>query len=224
MKQSVLFLLALSLYLFSCTKEEGEDLPANFEGYTYLPLQANTEFQFRIDSIAYDDFTGTVDTFSYFRKEEIKAPVEDLGGRNTFPVEIYQRLNDSSRWTLIAHEYRYRGTYRYELERNSIAYVPLVFPPLEESRWNVNALNTDEEKVYRYDDLHQSFQLEGRNFDSTITVLQENQLSLINVLRAREVYGSGWGLIYRENEDYSTDISSGEIISGYKRYQYLISP
>jgi len=214
----------IGILLTSCSEDSEDELPPNFEGYSYLPLEVGQERIFRIDSISYDDFTGMVDTTVYFERTSIESTESDLQGRINYRTEIYRRNADSLAWQLRRTEFRYRGTYRYELNRGGIILLPLVFPPLQESRWNVNALNAQNEATYQYRRLNQAFQLEGLTFDSSITVLQKDVLNLINREKALEVYASGVGMIYSEDIDLETDINSGEIISGYERYRRLIQP
>lgn len=221
--QKFLIVFTLLFTLISCAKEDQEELPVNFEGYTYLPLTVGQELIYRIDSVAYDDFTGTVDTVVYFIRELIENKVEDLSGREVFRVNVYRRNSETLAWRQLRIEERYRGTYRYEVTRNSISYVPLVFPPLRESRWNVNSLNNLEEITYRYQKLHEPFSTGIKSYDSTINVLQKDQLSLIGREYEREVYASRVGLVYKENINLQTDINSGQITSGFERRQVLLN-
>lgn len=216
--------LILILAFAACSKDSNDELPQNFAGYSYLPLSVGEERIYKVDSIAYDDFTGTIDTVVYFLKERIQSEFQDLGGRKSYKVDIYQRSSDTLAWKQLRTDVRHRGVYRYELTQNGISTTPLVFPPLKESRWNVNSLNSGEEIVYRYQNLHQAFQSEERRFDSTITVLQKDQISLIGKEVAKEVYGSQLGLVYRESTKLQTDINTGQIVSGSERYQRLIKP
>ena len=221
--KKVVFILAVVLAVVSCAKDDKEELPANFEGYTYLPLTVGQEAVFKIDSITYDDFTGNIDTTVYFIREVVQEQSTDLSGRSIFKVAVYTRLNDSASWRQIRIDEKHRGTYRYELKKNSISFVPLVFPPLLESRWNVNSLNNGEEITYRYESLHQSFSIKGNAYDSTITVLQKDILSLIGREYEREVYASGVGLVYQEQINLETDINTGNTTKGFERrmYRYL---
>ncbi len=210
--------------LGSCGKDSDSEIPPNFEGYSYLPLEVGQERVYRIDSISYDDFTGTIDTVVFFERQLIVSTEEDLSGRTNYRTEIYRRDSIGQPWRLRSTELRYRGTYRYELNQGGNIYLPLVFPPLADSRWNVNAMNAQGEVIYEYQKLHQSFQNEGVTYDSTITVLQNEEFNLISTEKDIEVYASGVGMIYRENIDLNTDINTGDIESGSERYQRLIQP
>lgn len=224
MIRRILPFVILSLSLFSCSKETEDELPANFEGYTYLPLEVGQERIYQIDSITYDEFTGTIDTSLYYQRELIEDQLTDLQGAINYQVAIFRRTNDSVNWRRVATELRYRGTYRYEQNLGGIVYLPLVFPPLEESRWNVNALNAQDEQIFRYQNLHQSYSTIASTYDSSITVLQRELISLIGEEIAKEVYATGLGLVYKENIDLQTDINTGDITSGTERFQYLIQP
>jgi hypothetical protein len=210
--------------LASCRSDEDSEIPANFEGYSYLPLELGQERVYRIDSISYDDFTGTIDTTIFYERQLIVATQEDLSGRTNYRTEIYRRSADTLAWRLRSTELRYRGTYRYELNQGGNVYLPLIFPPLADSRWNTNALNAQEEIIYQYQNLHQSFQIDDNSYDSTITVLQNEEFNLISTEKDIEVYARGVGMIYRENIDLNTDINTGEITSGSERFQRLIQP
>ena len=206
------------MFVYACSDDDDEgDLPQNFEGYTYLPLKVGQSAEFRIDSIAYDDFTGTVDTIVYFQREEVRESFVDLAGRTSYRVDIFQRATDTVDWMKVRTDVKHRGTYRYELSIGSVPYVPLVFPPLAESRWDVNALNAQLEVTFRYQNLHQAYVTNQATYDSTITVLQRDQLSLIGKILDREVYASGLGLVFRENINHETDINSGAIVSGFEK-------
>ena len=219
----ILFLF-IALALISCNNEDDVDLPANFQGYTYLPLEIGQERIYQIDSISYDDFTGTVDTVIYFERQLIISSEIDLGGRINYKAEIFRRNADTLDWRLSSVELRYRGTLRYELNQGGNIFIPLVFPPLESSSWDVNSMNAQTEIIYEYQNLHQPYQLQGDLYDSSITVLQNDVLNLIERERDLEVYASGIGMIYKENIALETDIISGEIVRGFERRQYLIQP
>lgn len=221
-RQQLFIYILLSIVFIACSKDDSEDIPENFEGYNYLPLSVGSELIYRVDSVSYDDFTGEIDTVVYYIRELVESKGQDLGGRTEFNVGLYQRMNDSLSWRKLRVNRKHRGTYRYELTINSISFLPLVFPPLQDSRWNVNSLNTLEEVIYRYEGLHQAFKYSGRTYDSTITVLQKDQLSLIGREYEREVYAAGLGLVFKESIDLETDISSGDVTSGFIRRQYLI--
>lgn len=225
MFRSLTYLLfCCCVFLTSCRGDDDSEIPPNFEGYTYLPLQVGQERIYRIDSISYDDFTGTIDTVTFFERQLISAVENDLQGRRNYRIKIYRRNIDSLPWRLRNTELSYRGTYRYELNQGGITYVPLVFPPLAKSRWNVNALNAQAEINYQYQNLHQAFRIESKLYDSTITVLQNEEFNLISTEKDIEVYASGIGMIYRENIDLNTDINTGETTSGSERFQRLVKP
>ena len=78
-RKPFLFISILVLMISACSKDDSEDLPENFAGYNYLPLSVGLENIYLVDSIAYDDFTGTVDTTQYFIRELFEGTVQDLG-------------------------------------------------------------------------------------------------------------------------------------------------
>lgn len=121
-------LLAISLFLsflFSF-KDDGEDLAPDFEGYQYFPLEVGQTSIFKIDSVAYDDFTEEVDTFSYFLKEEVESTFVDGANRKAFKVIIYTST-DSTNWRLQKVISKLKLDLRAEIAEDNISIVPMVF-------------------------------------------------------------------------------------------------
>ncbi|MEQ8908582.1 MAG: hypothetical protein RIC95_05290 [Vicingaceae bacterium] len=216
MKKRHFILFSFLISLLACQKEdEGEEVEVFF-GYQYAPLAVGQERVFQIDSIVFDDFTGLSDTFSLQRREVIEANITTLDGKPAFRTQLFRRSNDTSNWILVKVFEQLRSDIRFEQRIDNFPVIQLVFPLRELSSWNANALNTAQEEVYRYDDLHESFQLDSVSYDSTITVIQREEVNLIQETYTEEKYASGLGMVYRYDEDLNLDIQSGEITSGYK--------
>ncbi len=216
MKRLVVIFLFLSS-LYSC-KEDGEDLAPNFEGYQYFPLEIGQTSIFKIDSIVYDDFTQEIDTFSFFLKEEIESTFIDGANRKSYRVAIYYSL-DTSNWRLQKVISKLRIDLRAEKTEENVTIVPLVFPIKQTSVWDLNILNTREEVKCRFKDINQSF----NDYDSTITVAQEEEISLIERKTSEEVYAANVGLVYTRKQDLKLDFSTAEIRSGYDLKKSLLS-
>lgn len=81
---------------------------------------------------------------------------------------------------------------------NGQDYVKMVFPPVEKSSWNGNVYNNLGEDEYVLKDVNKKVKINETVFDRTVTVVQQNDSTLVNQDKRIETYAMGVGLIYRE--------------------------
>jgi hypothetical protein len=200
----------LLIVLFSCKKEQE---PAFDFGYEYFPLDSGRFVIYNVDSIVYDDFTGTIDTFKYQLKEITTAFFYDLEKRPAYKVERYKRLNDTLPWEIKDVWAASRNSITAERTEENITYVKLYFPVKQGNYWNGNARNTLEPASYEYATVGTGNSFGGHSFTSTLKVIQLNKKNLIEDQYAEEVYARSIGMIYKRYKNVKTEVS-GEIISG----------
>ena len=86
----------MAIILFSCKKDDTVvDL-----GYNYFPESVGTFVIYDVDSFVYNDFTHTIDTFTFQVKEIIESVYKDNANRNTLRLERYYRGDASQDWLL----------------------------------------------------------------------------------------------------------------------------
>lgn len=220
-KLSTLLLLLLGLFFFSCQEDDDEQI-SFFRGYHYAPLETGMSRTYQVDSIIYNDFTGSVDTISLQRQERVGNAFTNLEGVRAYNCLIYERKGDTSAWVERKAYEELRNNLRYERRLDNQSVIHLVFPVSEGKRWNANALNPSEEVNYTYRDLHQAYTLFGHQYDSTVRVLQRETSNLISRIKTEEVYAINKGMIYRYDENLETDFD-GSVRSGYIATIKLIS-
>lgn len=220
-KLTTLLLVLFGLLLFSCQEEDDEQISL-FNGYHYAPLETGISRTYQVDSIIYNDFTGSVDTVSLQRQERVGNAFNNLEGMRAYNCLIYERKDDTSAWVECKAYEELRNNLRYERRLDNQSVIHLVFPVSEGKRWNANALNPNEEENYTYRDLHQAYTLLGQRYDSTIRVLQRENSNLINSVKTEEIYATNQGMIYRYDENLETDFD-GTVRSGYIATVKLIS-
>ncbi|HNQ13118.1 MAG TPA: hypothetical protein PKH65_08585 [Bacteroidia bacterium] len=179
--------------------EKNETTEAVYLGTNYYPSQVGYELIYDVDSIIKDKFTGLTDTFQYQIKERIDSIYIDNEGRPTMRVERYKRNTSNEPW--IIHRVwaaNKSNTYVHRVEEN-IRYVKMIFSVLANKKWDGNAFNTLGERIYRYQNAHTPGQVGTFNFDSTLTVLQYEDTTLINKDSYIEKYATNVGMFYKEN-------------------------
>lgn len=206
--------LIITLFFFSC-KEEKEELTKAYYGYNYFPIENNTVYSFKIDSIAFDDFTGSIDTFFFYRQYRILNQNLDISGRNRYQVQIWERTDSSSSWIREATFYWIRDTKRIEEQIGNLSSIPIIFPVQKDLTWNTNLLNTIPERNYLFSKVHEANSFEGQFYDSVAVVIEEQEENLIEKKISKSYYAAKYGLVYREKEDLRTSLN-GTILSGFK--------
>lgn len=219
MKRLLLTLL-VSLSLFGC-KDDSSDEEAIYFGYNYIPINTGQTSIYQIDSILYDDFDNSIDTLSFQRKEVVLNSFKDDAGRNAYTVERSIKNDDSSNWVIQKVISYTLTSSRFEKKEGNLTSINLVFPISKNKKWDGNAFNIKDELEFSYTAINQPLNISGLIYDSTLTVLQENEFNRIQQFFAEEKYATNVGLVYREDNQLNTDLD-GEIRSGYKSQMTLL--
>jgi hypothetical protein len=213
MRKSGLFFFLLNLLFLvnSCQKNETVS-PVN--DYLYFPLNQNSYWIYEVDSIFYNDFTSTIDTFQYQIREFVESNLDSALATKTVRAEHTRRNTANEQWTLERAFSMTLSKERAERFENNIRTVKLVFPFREALRWNGNAYNSNDPQDYRMTDIHKSATLNGISYDSTVTVVQIDFENLIERKKYVEIYARNVGLVSREIIDLKTQVD-GTIINGF---------
>jgi hypothetical protein len=217
-----LLLLLSGLFFICCSKEKVPQPEQIAMGYEYFPLEKGNFWVYQVDSIVYNDFTQTTDTFSFQLKEMVESDYLDNENRITHRIERYKRADSISPWKLTNVCSICKTSNRVEKTENNVKIIKLVFPVKEGIKWNGNAFNYKETWNYQYQETNKPFILSQVSFDSTLCVLQKDEFNLIESQYYAEKYAKNVGLIYIKNEDLKTEIN-GKISSGLKYTQTLLN-
>ena len=99
-----------------------------------------------------------------------------------------------------------------------------IFPLNINVVWNGNAFNGQEYQEYVLESLNIAYEQNSLAFDSSLTVIQNYKLNLLQYESAKEVYVTDIGLVYKENIQVEFESGNTNNISqGFEFYQELIS-
>jgi hypothetical protein len=188
---------ALSFFFFACKKDK--EITAIDLGYEYYPNKIGNFVVYQVDSLYYNDFTGTIDTFNFQIKEKITENFSDLSNRESQRIERYYRKNENENWLLKDVWYLNRTSNTAEKVEENVRFVKVIFPLKKEMTWNGNRFNSLGEKNYTLTKLHEPFTIGQLNFDSTIYISQEADSNLIEKKIAFEIYAKHIGLVYKKS-------------------------
>lgn len=225
---AVLFLMACTGFVLALDSCKKDPPPTVDLGLNYFPANVGHYVVYEVDSTVYDDFNHDTDVYRYQVKELIESEFTDNEGRPALRIERWiKNYNDtipysSMPWTLSRVWYAVRTLNQAERVEENIRYIRLVFPVKENTTWNGNAQNTIGEWDYEYENVDEAFHAGNTHFDSTLTVIQKNDINLLEHRFYRERYARNIGLIEKSVIDVQdTALVVGvavldRIVRGYK--------
>jgi hypothetical protein len=182
---------------------------------------------YNVDSIVHGTNDNNNDDSVYYYhfqiKEVIDTPFTDLQGRERQVVIRYYRPDTSQAWTIrnvwsqwLSSQY----AYRYE---DNIAYHKMSFPISNQINWNYNDMNTLDEIVFEFNDIHHSGTYNSFSFDSTVTIILkdwEDYDNPVERIYEEEVYAAGVGVVFKRSDDLRKNV--GVVVSGTE-YQQVVA-
>jgi hypothetical protein len=170
-------------------------------GYAYFPLETGAFLEYDATETQYA-LTGPPTTRTYQIREVVGEAQPDATGAPTFRLERYRRAGDTQPWR-IDSVWTARQTPELALRtENNLPFVKLIFPLAEGQRWDGNALNGRGPDPYELRELHRPRAVGAQTFDRTLTVVQQNDSTLVSLDRRTEIYAEAVGLVYRERTQF----------------------
>ena len=202
--------------LYSCSKQSESLNSASLTDY--FPLQTGKSFLYRLDSTIPASFGRSLIVKSYQAKDSIESTFTDNQGRLSY--RIFRLIRD----TAGIQPWRFGATFMatpthqaIEYVDNNLRFLKLHAPVTEGYLWKAHSfidtksINTTvaylDEWEYEYQDVNQSYQLFNKNYDSTVTVFQQDETTPPGPFDpnnyqqrnlGKEIYAKGVGLIYKE--------------------------
>jgi hypothetical protein len=118
--------IVFAIFIFSCKKDK-EVIVIDL-GYNYFPDKKGTYVIYQVDSLFYNDFTSTIDTFQFQIKEKITENFNDLSNRVTQKIERFYRQNSTQDWLIKDVWFANRTSNTAEKVEENIRFVKIVFP------------------------------------------------------------------------------------------------
>lgn len=213
-----MFLVSILLFLNACKKDAAQK---KISFYTeYAPASVGQWRVYQVREIQHTT-TGAHDTIAYFLKEII---TEDIDETN-FRLERYWRDSIQQPWEIKDVWVVEKTQTMYNVVEENIKFTKLIFPIEEGKQWNGNAFNNLGAQDYVYENVHVPFSINSVDFDSTVTVIQQDEFNAIELKKAKEVFAKNVGLVYLSRVNLSintfdtTDINEGTELE-YKIISY----
>lgn len=208
--------LLLCLASFSACKKKQVELDMHED---YYPIEQGKFVEYEVFEMNHDILAVVQhDTNHYYLKTVIGDTIIDNEGRIARKFLRYTKdslngvWNIKDVWTTIVVDRR------AELVEENQRMVKMVFRPTIDKTWDMNAYNSYNALECYYLNIHKSYQNQFFQFDSTVTVIQEDFSSMIDFRKKSEVYAKSVGLIAKRYKNLvisnfdSTNIKSGQEI------------
>lgn len=198
-KYSTFFFLLLSVY--ACNIGTVTPTDQDF-GKNYYPLKVGKFVIYDVKKIKYNELTSN-DTSIYQLKEVVADTFRNTASELVYRLERFRRAAIIAPWQLDSvWTSRLDNNSRYVRIENNVSFIRLVLPTDDGLVWNGNALNVLKEDFYILENVKQAFQTKKGLFSNTISVLQNNDVSLVDKDVRLEIYADTIGLIYKKSETY----------------------
>jgi len=188
--------LPLLLLFTSC---QAPPLPATLPDAGYFPLQSG---QYRVyDVTEYQYKAGQPPTTrQYAWRETTGAPFQTLAGDTAYTLTYAHRTNNTIPWQIDSMGVARQTPFETLLTLGGLTVVKLAFPAYDDQRWNGNRFNALGPDEFRLQRCHLPFRTDNRTIDRSLTVIQQNDSTLVSQDKRVEVYGYRIGLVYAERQ------------------------
>ena len=218
MNKLFLILLLCVLYFSSCEKSKSIE---TYYGYEYFPSLVSKWISYDVIQITWNDYTNMIDTSIYQLKELSESEIIDNAGRKSIRIERYIKT-DTSNWVLNNVWTKCLTLTSAEKIEENIRFIKMKFPIDINTRWNGNEYNNLKEQMYFYKNIFTPFVLNENTFDSTITVInQDDFIPLYSKDFESEVFAKNIGLVYKKQ--IHIKLNTNGIITSGKEITYKMN-
>jgi len=209
-----------TLGLTSCSDDNGTGLPID-RGEDYYPVSEGRIAEYKVDSIVFNSFLESVDTFQYYVQLRMAGEVPDRNTPTNLVIKSI-RTDTSQSWHFHSEQEVSRSADNIiELIANSKV-IKLSFPVSDSEAWDANIYNSEDAQIYTYQEIDEPFSGEYISSDSTLRVDQGSRINELEEIYGEEVYARDIGLLYRIQVDKRSDQIGQQVPDGYECIYHLI--
>jgi hypothetical protein len=202
-------LLSALLLLGAC---QSNTLTAVDDGSDYFPLQTGHYVVYDVTEERFLPNLSPVQQTTYQLKEVTGPAYADVTGQLAYRLLRYRRSASTQPWAADSIWSARRVENEAIRTENGLDFVALAFPVSDRLRWNGNRHNRLAEDPYELRNSGQPYRVSSQQFDATVTVLAQDDSTLLNRDKRLAVYARQVGLIYRERMQLTYCSSSATCI------------
>ncbi|AXE21873.1 hypothetical protein DR864_28845 (plasmid) [Runella rosea] len=176
----------------------------------FFPLQVGDYWVYQVTQEKYLAIKSSLKS-SYQFQEKIKSSYLQ-NGQLFYLVEESTRQTEQSAWKLTGIHTVYKSLSEVVSQENNVPMIELVFPILLTTSWNSNLYNTRPDTKLQYQNQGKAYRRGPLGFDRTISVMGDNDSTLVNQSKYFRIYAPNIGLVYREDVAVAFCQSSSDCI------------
>jgi hypothetical protein len=194
--------IILSFFLLFACDNRNSNLPPPQDGGNFFYPNVGQSVVYDVEETQYE-LTGKFMVKTYQLKETNASTFKDAEGKEALRIERYRRESDAQKWVIDSIFIAKKEIDKALKTENNVTYIKISFPIKEGLKWNGNAYNSFGNDTYELKRVNQPFQTNGQKFENTVSVIQQNDSTLVDLKRRVEVYAAGVGMIYQEKINVS---------------------
>ncbi len=208
-------MLFLLLATISCSKE---NLSSNSDS-AYFPLSIGQSTKFDIERTIYS-LSSSPETDHLLTLQVISDSFKDIHEQQVFKTMYYVQENKSE-WKLDSTGTSWHTLDKALSQENGRTIVNMCFPLTEKVMWNGNLFNSNGETMFRAVDVGEPFQIGNTIYPNTVTIIRQDDSTLLSKNKYIEIYAKDVGLIRKEKVflqycNPSDCVGNGVINTGWK--------
>jgi hypothetical protein len=194
------------MLLFSACNKYSEQFQPDYK-YEYFPLDSGRYWIYKVDSLVfnYNGIFTERDTISFYMREIVESIFPDNAKRPTARIERSRSDSPTGSWQITDIYFANLTKYTAEKSEENLRFIKLLFPPKVGQTWKGNKYIQVTDRIrwldnwdYEVKTLDVSQTIGTITFDSTLTVLQRDDINAIAKTYSVETYAKGVGLVYKE--------------------------
>ncbi len=193
----VIGFVMLTLLLVGC---RSKDEPLLETGTSLYPDDVGRELIYQVDSIRIDRFKSQTDTFHYFLRELLESKYIDNAGKPTNRIVLYQSKSDTGPWNIRSVITSQKTVYELFRTEDNQSIIKLVFPVSANKQWDRNKYNTQGPDYATYINIYEPKKVGKFSYDSTVTVLIQDDTNQIERRYRSEIWGKNIGMLYKQTD------------------------
>ena len=203
----IISFFALLFITFSCTKK---NTSSSSHHYEYFGLTHGRYIDYDVFEVVHDiNAANAHDTSIYQLRTVIGDTIVDNTGRNAMEFKRYRKDSTNGTWYLIDIWSAIIDDNRGEIVEENQRKVKLGFPVHLQTTWKENSFNSNassNEPEFYFTNIHVESTINSLDFDSTIHLEKESNLSFVNYEVHNEIYAKNVGLVRKYFKDLNINL------------------
>lgn len=210
---SVPLLLVILLFVSGCRSVNSDPVSS---GYDYFPLETGRYSIYDVTEHQYSLTATTPTERAYQIKEVVGAAYADVAGQTAHRLLRYRRSTEGQPWQADSVWSARLVDDEGVRSENGMDFVKLRFPVSDRLRWNGNRYNALGGDEYEVRNSSRAYRVLDKQFDETVTVVAQQDSTLLSQDKRLEVYARRVGLIYKERTQFQYCSTTPACIGTYQ--------